>query len=152
MTIISRLNTTVNNHAAAANIIAFGLLASMTIVSAAAINYSGDLAKASYDDPFASATIKQPTATPKAATIATDMTLTATSAKQTMPLTASSPKQVMPLTASAAKQNMQGNAVGTLQPAQGANFNNDYSATSLQPSANVAQMTAEAPQNASSDL
>lgn len=85
---VSRLNTTISNHNLVSNLIAFGLLASVSLISAAAINYNGTLAKASYDTLVPTVTLTQKPAAkpaakaqPKASTIA----LTGNTAAQLQP-------------------------------------------------------------------
>lgn len=135
MTTISRLNTTIDNHYLAAGIIAFGLLASVSAISAAAIEYNGQLAKATYDVPVATT----PASKPIAKSAAKPLTLVPTAGKTVT---------IVPTAADSAPLAVQGqpNSAAYLQPAGGAS--STYGAYDLQPSVKAVQLTDAAPQNA----
>jgi hypothetical protein len=154
MTIISRLNTTVNNHATAANIIAAGLLASIAVVSAAAINYSGQLAKASYDYPFANISVKQtPVAKPAAkARPITQTSVMSLQAQQPSVVATLQPARISGIALSDVStlglQTQLSDVVTYLQPAPGVGYDSGISASALQPAANSIQLTGNGLQDA----
>ena len=123
MTTISRLNATLIDHQAVANAIALGLLVSLASVSAAAINYSGNLAKQSYDTLILPAQTEQTVAVPAAKT----QTAAQTSAIE---LGAASPLSLQ----------SQADVISRLQPATGAAYMQMSAANTLQAGSNGMQL------------
>lgn len=139
MAIINQLNATINDHTKTANLIALAILATMTSISAAAISQAGDLTKATYDSLVLSTLTEQSATKPVTAKAQTTAKPTATDITL---------GNALPLTI----QSQQPNIVGILQPAQGITYNNQASATSLQPAATNMQLTGTNPQNAAGVL
>lgn len=135
MTTISRLNETISNHAGLANAIAFGLLATISVVSATAISYSGQRIQDSYD----SLVLSIPTAqtpvveTPASKVQASPQASTIVAGTGTSPL---------------AIQSQQPDVVVWLQPAPGLVVTAPATASTLQPSTNGVQLTGANLQNA----
>lgn len=143
MTIVSRLNTVINDHATIANVAAFGVLASITIISAAAINRAGEIARVTFDTPV----VSTPAAKPVASAPIWDAQIVATPVEG-LPLDATTQVNGLPLdvTAPLNLQSQRADVVNYLQAAQGAAYV-QATTNSPQSGATNMQLTGANPQN-----